>query len=556
MAKDKKLWIDMCAGSELKDTQGETLSVDGANIDDLQYGKGRFNDNHGKGFFNSLGRVTEAKKIMKSEDCENERQKYYWEKIKAPFVYAKGYLYNDEEHPNAKAAAAILRNIHREDSPLRMKASVEGGVLSRGMKDPTRLARTKIHSVALTFTPANNATLVEPLNVDKSSTDWEADKQLIKSVAHLAETDIPSFRHIQRHASANTIYENINKIQELAMSVGVEIMIKDIDPTTIMEKAVLNKVSTNITKINHLVKAVSLANVMKPTDTAAKPAATSPGKVAMASADKKQVKDKANDNFQQGVSKLKNESSVPKTPVSGVNTPNDTMKVQSAKSVKHTNTLKGHASKAMKDPEHIKIVHSSLLERGVDPAKAKAIVSKIQSHMQTDIKKSDDEIEKGDLGRAAKNLVLAGALATGAGVMSPKDEPKSVKAPISQERKIAAHNAKIDDPDKMISPKGYDERKPNAKKEFMAARKKKKEKLKKALMAGYGGAGAPTNLTNGGVFQAEKVEDGRKTKKADADEFQYISCDECGHEQVYMQHQVKCRKCRKNFNLKKLEGLM
>ena len=28
---------------------------------------------------------------MKAEDCEDERQKYYWEKIKAPYVYAKGY---------------------------------------------------------------------------------------------------------------------------------------------------------------------------------------------------------------------------------------------------------------------------------------------------------------------------------------------------------------------------------------------------------------------------------------------------------------------------------
>jgi len=138
MAKSKKLLIDMCAGSELKDTQGETLSIEGCDISELEAGRGRFNDNHGKGFFNSLGRVTSAKKIFKAEDCDNDRHSYYWDKIKAPYVYVAGELYNDEDHANAKAAAAILRNIHREDTPLAMKASVEGGVLARGISDPTR----------------------------------------------------------------------------------------------------------------------------------------------------------------------------------------------------------------------------------------------------------------------------------------------------------------------------------------------------------------------------------------------------------------------------------
>ena len=44
----------MIAGSQLRDTQGEMLSVDGADISELQSGNGRFNDNHGKGFFNSI----------------------------------------------------------------------------------------------------------------------------------------------------------------------------------------------------------------------------------------------------------------------------------------------------------------------------------------------------------------------------------------------------------------------------------------------------------------------------------------------------------------------
>ena len=105
----KPLEIDMIAGSQLRDTQGEMLSVEGADIGDLQAGRGRLNDNHAKGFYNSIGRITGAKKIFKAEDCENERHRYYWEKVKAPFIYASGFLYDDEDHPNAKAAAKGMK---------------------------------------------------------------------------------------------------------------------------------------------------------------------------------------------------------------------------------------------------------------------------------------------------------------------------------------------------------------------------------------------------------------------------------------------------------------
>jgi hypothetical protein len=248
MAK-RALWLDGVVGSQLRDTQGEMLSVEGANIDDLINGKGRWNDNHGKGFFNSIGRITEAKKILKAEDCDNDRHRYYWEKIKTPFIYAKGYLYNDEDHPNAKAAAAILRNINKSDIPLKLKASVEGGVVSRGIKDPSLLARTKIHSVALTFTPANNATLVEPINLDKSHNE-AADMLLIKSVIHLAQTNVPSFRHITRDAQATKIRSNLEKLSSMLNAEDVPLPSKK----EIVARAIEEKITSNVLRINMLIK--------------------------------------------------------------------------------------------------------------------------------------------------------------------------------------------------------------------------------------------------------------------------------------------------------------
>lgn len=213
MAK-KALKIDGIIGSQLRDSQGEMLSVDGADIDALTSGNGRINDNHGKGFFNSVGRVTQAKKIYSEDDCDNERHKYFWEKVKSPFIYMAGKLYDDEDHPNARAAAAILRNIHKEDSPLQLKASVEGGILKRGEKDKTLLAQTKIHSVALTFTPANKATLIEPVSLSKSSAP--EDEALIKSVMHLARENVPNFIDISNALKMQGIEEKVLKIHDLS----------------------------------------------------------------------------------------------------------------------------------------------------------------------------------------------------------------------------------------------------------------------------------------------------------------------------------------------------
>lgn len=471
----KKLKIDMCAGSELKDTQGETLSVEGADITDLLEGRGRLNDNHGKGFFNSIGRITEAKKIFKAEDCDNERHKYYWEKIKAPYIYAAGELFNDEDHPNAKAAAAILRNIHREDAPLSMKASVEGGVLSRGITDSSRLARTKIHSVALTFTPANNATLVEPLSIDKSDSNWEADKQLIKSVMHLAETNIPSFRHVERHASANTIHDNILKIQELAKTLGIDIEVKQSNPDTIMKQAVIHKITNNIKKINELTKefqkAVNYNTVMNPAKLA-KPVGGNPIRAA---ADEARTGNIIRvDKFQQQIGQLKSNPTTPAIPA----TPNvpkmNTTKVQSAEQVASQNVAKLHASKAMRNPAHLDNIHADLVGRGIPAEKAQQVVDHIKTHM-------------------VKSL--------------PEDL---------------------------------------------------KDKLIKALTAGYGGSGAPMSFTGGSVIQSESLDDGKrkkikkKLKNQLIKSFNYITCQECGHEQAHMNHQVKCRECGKNFSLDQL----
>ncbi len=209
MNKKPTEWQGIIAAQN-KDSQGEMLDIEGADISALT----RVNDNHNSGFVNSLGYVTEAKKIFKKEDCETDDQRRYWEITKAPYIWAKGRLHDDQDHPAARAAAAILRNIHKHDLPLKLRASVEGSTVARGVQDPSILARTRIHSIALTFVPANHATLIEPVTMEKS--DYLQDQELIKSVAHLALEDVPAFTHLIEPSPLLSIKNKIEKINSLA----------------------------------------------------------------------------------------------------------------------------------------------------------------------------------------------------------------------------------------------------------------------------------------------------------------------------------------------------
>jgi len=216
--KRKPTEIDMILATESVDIHQERLKIDGCDISDLEMGRGKINDNHSKGFLNTIGRITQAKKIFKKEDCENERQKYYWNKVKSPYIYAKGVLFDDEEqHENAKAAAAVLKSISKAGFPLAIKASVEGGTIARGGVDNRDLVKTKVHSAALTFSPANAQTWVEPLSLEKSSPTSE-DEALIKNAMALAIDDVPTFIDIDKKMQLLKIEQHIDKIKDLKKS--------------------------------------------------------------------------------------------------------------------------------------------------------------------------------------------------------------------------------------------------------------------------------------------------------------------------------------------------
>lgn len=549
MAK-KPLQIDACAGSQLRDTQGEMLSVEGADISDLIAGKGRWNDNHGKGFFNSIGRITSAKKIFKSEDCEDDRQRYYWDKVKAPYIYVKGYLYSDEDHPNAKAAAAILRNIHKADVPLKLKASVEGGVVSRGLADPSLLARTKIHSVALTFTPANNATLVEPLSLDKSSYDEAADMELINSVIHLAETNVPSFRHIARDASAGRVRANIERIVELMKGDDtVDIPTKQ----EILQYALEAKIQSNVAKIHEVVESIRHENMEKGLKEAAMGAAmmgaaalsphqaqapginpaSPPQQVQQAQPNLSRMPKEHQEAYMAAAKRNPLLGAIGKIESSGgLNYAHQT--INNPGGIHHGQTAGGMfgmmpnaAEYILRNDPKLAAKYPKLLEASKDMNKNHGVFTQtFNSDPKAAVEFAEALLNRNkSKTKTPEMLVHSWNHGLKGTWQRLRDEgPDSIKSADYVKKVMKA----------LGKPK---------------AAKKAKPDMKKALTAGYGGAGAPGHKAGGAVLQSEALDDGRHG-------FKYVTCDECGKEQLYAKHQVKCRECKKSWSLDKLHQVM
>jgi len=549
MAK-KPLEIDACAGSQLRDTQGEMLSVEGADISDLQAGKGRWNDNHGKGFFNSIGRITGAKKIFKEEDCEDDRQRYYWNKVKAPYIYVKGYLYSDEDHPNARAAAAILRNIHKSDVPLKLKASVEGGVLSRGLADPSLLARTKIHSVALTFTPANNATLVEPLSVEKSLDD-AGDMELIKSVIHLAETNVPSFRHIARDASAARVRANLERIVELMKGDdSIDLPTKQ----EILQYALESKIQSNVAKIHDIVEQIRHENM------------------------EKGLKDAVMGAAMMGATALNPTPAhaptpaVQQQPAQQVNLSKMPPEHQAAyRAAAKRNPLLG-AIGQVESSGGLNYAHKTIENGGMHQGQTAGGMFGMMPNAAEYILRNDPKLAS----KYPRLLEASKDMKTNHGVFTKTFNENPQAAIDFAEALLARNKAKTKNPEMLIHSwnhglKGTWERYKNegpqavrdadyvksVMKEFAKFKKpsnkpvqaKKAPKMKKALTAGYGGAAAPTSRVGGAVIQSENLDSGHGG-------FKYVTCDGCGKEQIYAKHQVKCRDCGKSWSLDKLHQVM
>lgn len=169
------------------DNSGEKVLLDGLDISRLRGIKDEHPDQDN--FFHLVGGITFAKKIHSIKECDNEYQKRCWEHVKAPFLYAEGTLADEEGHPNAQSAAAMVKFTQRADIPLKMGFSVDGGILDRRndagkpAEDGKILAKTIATNLSLTVKPCNPQCRVWMFNdLTKSDITMPAPKRYWKEL--------------------------------------------------------------------------------------------------------------------------------------------------------------------------------------------------------------------------------------------------------------------------------------------------------------------------------------------------------------------------------------
>lgn len=154
--------IDGVFASEAIDSSGEILDVKGCDISDLESGTGVLNYEHrgddaaGASFNDIIGRIVFCKKIYGADDCTDERQLMYWQRIQLPLIYGICRLFDGSGHPGAIAAAAMIRDYQKNGEPLLIRYSIEGTTLSKD-KSSNRLTESVARRVAATIKPCNKS---------------------------------------------------------------------------------------------------------------------------------------------------------------------------------------------------------------------------------------------------------------------------------------------------------------------------------------------------------------------------------------------------------------
>ena len=153
-------YIDGIGASENIDSSGERIIIAGLDISSLDK-DGIFNYEHKNDQPSQIvGKVLKAKKIFSDKDCEDDRQKYYWEKVQVPYLYVMGELFDDFKDSSKDVAGMFRYDAAKRGQNERnvMNFSVEGAKISKEGMDITRSIARKI---TITVLPCNKMAIAE-----------------------------------------------------------------------------------------------------------------------------------------------------------------------------------------------------------------------------------------------------------------------------------------------------------------------------------------------------------------------------------------------------------
>lgn len=149
--------LDGVLASEAIDSSGEIVKIDGMDISSMEDGEATANYEH-KGKDSSdgretVGRIIYVHKIFNKDDCEDERQTFYYNKMgQIPYLYGMVRLLDEAGHPGAESLAAQVRDAVAHEDKILVRYSVEGTTLK---KEDNVIKECIARKVAMTLGPCN-----------------------------------------------------------------------------------------------------------------------------------------------------------------------------------------------------------------------------------------------------------------------------------------------------------------------------------------------------------------------------------------------------------------
>jgi len=169
---NKCSYIDGIASSQAIDSSGEIVDLKGLDTSSLIGAV--LNWEHKSDSPSQIcGKILKAHKIFSKEDCQDDRQSYFWNKYKIPFLYIMGRLFDDPKNP--KPSALEVASLFKDDAehpnePPVVGFSVEGAKIP-GAKEGMTITRSIARKVTITNLPCNKTCVAELMPSPKESTN-------------------------------------------------------------------------------------------------------------------------------------------------------------------------------------------------------------------------------------------------------------------------------------------------------------------------------------------------------------------------------------------------
>ena len=178
-------YVDGIASSQAIDTAGEIVDIKGLDCSSLL--GGALNWEHKSDLpAQIVGKIIDFKKIFSDKDCDTDRQKYYWDKIKTPFLYIIGRLFDDKKDSAREVAALFMDDAeHPHEHPM-VGFSIEGAKIN---KEGMTITRSIARKTTITNLPANKTCFAEMIPADKKVSRNDPDSLFKGEIEFFKPTD-------------------------------------------------------------------------------------------------------------------------------------------------------------------------------------------------------------------------------------------------------------------------------------------------------------------------------------------------------------------------------